>query len=848
MALLEDQAKQRDATATARHHARLAWKEQDDLAAFARGEQPEPLSEESFRVVHGAEDAPAAYTRYQASQREGEALGQIRGKTPKAIADAESAWQGDPAVFASARSKDAAERTRDPVAYVLATQPGLEQALKEASPEERLWLLWQAEAAAGIPVAERSLTSRAQQEAQAKAWDAIPPGKERSGRVDFLIEHVQSLPPALRGPAIRTLARFGITDGTEAELTSVVAEIDDGRFSPARTLAEKLTPLSTPPGGTSDVESYPKLDPPQFDAVAAIGDSRIEEQSSSSSPAGPVTLDASDSPPVSNASEEVDLSAAPRARVVAVDAVAMIDDPDDLEPTLALISTAFADDPEAAAELESRAREYAANPPLPASRDTEGRVRNFSDWAGDYGYYRDNHIIAATDAVRSVNYEVEIGEDGSLGVIAAGDDEPFTTFSAEELANLNLSNPDDRALFELMLDAISGSVPLEDLLAEAEKRDPTRIIKSFHPKGGPYETVRPSETVELIRLASEALNNGADPAAVTAALKAGLFPTSDWLVLGELLISLTPFGLALDAVDAVRAFEELQGSNDEAGRKRAWINLAAAIGGIAPIGDALKLGARNIGTAKVWLRRLAERESLTTEQLIAEAEHFAQVGLRTKKASFQIGRLVGDAWKNLDQDVRKAVKGRAAQLYGGIAEKLVRPAAEVRLKLDGYRVLSGETHLNYQGVNFWIDVVGLKEGAIPVGRKGKMTIEVAGILYRLEDVRLIDAKFASAGFSDAQRAALKKLDGRGAVQRYVPLLEDMPIEDLAEILNEIKEFKVASIRITPEMIMRHAETFEKGTTMADFFGPLIAAGLVSAWSIRESEQPQRHHPRSDGIQ
>src|SRR5262249_53379779 len=159
----------------------------------------------------GAQGALGAYARYQAARQEGEALGQIRGKSPEAIVEAESAWQGDPAVFASARGKDAAERLRDPVAYVLATQPSLEQALKEAPPEERLWLLWQAQADAGIPEDQRAIWSLAQKEALADEWAAIPTDSSGgSARLDFIRRHVQSLPLSLRAAAIRTLARNGI--------------------------------------------------------------------------------------------------------------------------------------------------------------------------------------------------------------------------------------------------------------------------------------------------------------------------------------------------------------------------------------------------------------------------------------------------------------------------------------------------------------------------------------------------------------------------------------------------------------------------------------------------------------
>ena len=835
--LLDRQAQERDAVATARHRARLAWKEQDDLAAFARGELPEPLSEESFRLVHGAKDAPGAHARYQAARKEGEAIAQIRGKDPEAIEAAQAEWKDDPAVFAAAVEKDAAERRRDPVAYAIATQPGLAQALKEAPPSETAWLLWQAQAAAGIPEADRSPWNLADEEVMANEWDALPAGASgRYEKLAFFRKHVLGLPEGQRFAAIRRLVRQGITDGTAGELTQLVDQLEAGRFNPARSFIEHLTPSGEQKADSGQLDSDAGMTGrgPVEDPV--VKDNRTDQAHSPRlSPHGDVLQEGGEETQTPFPNEETDRVAAARDRIATIDAVARIDDPDDLATVLPRIGKDFADDPQAAAKLEAKARELAANPPLPASRDTEGRVRNFNEWAGDLGYYRDRHLIVAADAVQGAGYEIQIEEDGSIGVIAPDEEDIFTVLSAEEIANLNLSRPEDLARFKLLLDAVSGAAPLDELLARAEELDPTTSTTGFNPRRGPYESVHASETVELLRLASEALANGADPAAVTAALKAGLFPTSDWLVLGELLFSLTPFGLALDAVDAARAIRTLRESDDEAERERAWGDLVIAMVGVAPVGDALKLGARNIGTAKTWLRRLADQENLTTEQLIARGEHFAEIGLRKKRVSFQIERLVGKAWTDLDKSARDTVKGRAAWLYGGLAEKLVRPAAQARLKRDGYRVFDGETKLNYQGVSFNIDVVGLREGAEPVAHGGKDTIEVAGFRYLLKDVRLIDAKFASAGFTKAQRAALKKLGRRGAVQRYVPLLEDMPVEDLVEILNQIEEFNTAGITITVDMIARHAESFEKGTTLAEFVSPVIAAGLVAAMAAHKGE-------------
>jgi hypothetical protein len=244
--LLERRARERDAVAIARHQARLAGKEQDDLAAFARGELPEPPSEHSFTLVHGAQGAADAYARYQGARKEGEAIASIRGKDAEGSEAARAEWQGDPAVFERAVVKDAQRRLRDPAGYALETVPGAKAAWDEAPETERGALLWSAQAAAGIPEAQRSLWTLAQEAAMADEWAALPSGYGgRSEKLAFFKKHLLSLPGQQRPAALARLVRQGIADGTELELQSVLTELEHGRINLARKRTALLGAAST---------------------------------------------------------------------------------------------------------------------------------------------------------------------------------------------------------------------------------------------------------------------------------------------------------------------------------------------------------------------------------------------------------------------------------------------------------------------------------------------------------------------------------------------------------------------------------------------------------------------------
>jgi hypothetical protein len=238
LALLERQARERDAVTIARHHARLAGKEQDDLAAFARGELPEPLSEHSFTLVHGAQGATDAYARYLGARKEGEATAAIRGKDAEGIEAARAEWKDDPAVFERAVAKDVQLRLRDPAGYALETVPGAKAAWDESPEAERSALLRSAQAAAGIPEDQRSLWTLAQEAEMADEWDSLPSGHGgRSGRLAFLRKHILGLPAGQQQFGIARLVRQGIIEGTTTELTETVQQFRDGRINPARRLA-----------------------------------------------------------------------------------------------------------------------------------------------------------------------------------------------------------------------------------------------------------------------------------------------------------------------------------------------------------------------------------------------------------------------------------------------------------------------------------------------------------------------------------------------------------------------------------------------------------------------------------
>jgi hypothetical protein len=235
--LLDRQARERDAVATERHRARLALKEQDDLAAFARGELPEPLSEESFRLIHGARGATGAYARYQAARQEGKALTTIRGKDEDAIEAARAVWKGDPAVFTTALQRDTAERRRDPAGYALVAVVGAKAALDEMPEDERSALLWSAQAATGIPEGRRSPWTLKETQSLARRWLALtaqPSGPTRDdAMVTLLSESLLKLPPRQRPGAIAALEVQGLGAGMPGRLRATLAALERGSLGAA---------------------------------------------------------------------------------------------------------------------------------------------------------------------------------------------------------------------------------------------------------------------------------------------------------------------------------------------------------------------------------------------------------------------------------------------------------------------------------------------------------------------------------------------------------------------------------------------------------------------------------------
>lgn len=238
---LETLARQRGAVEQHRRQADLRAREAEDRAAFAAGRVEPRLSEESFHRLYGPEAGARRWQDYAAAAEQGHATATIRGRDAAAIAAAEAAWAGDPAVFQAARAADAAARAADPLGYALATREGLAQALVEAeSPAERARIACAAQEVQGAGACR--LWTAAESAAMADAWDALPPGAEgRNARLDFFRTHLLPLDTAQRPDAIRQLVADGIADGTAPEIAALLADLEAGRNNLARRKAVGLT-------------------------------------------------------------------------------------------------------------------------------------------------------------------------------------------------------------------------------------------------------------------------------------------------------------------------------------------------------------------------------------------------------------------------------------------------------------------------------------------------------------------------------------------------------------------------------------------------------------------------------
>jgi len=828
LALLERQARDQDAAATARHRGRLTMKEQDDLAAFARGEQPEPLSEESFRLIHGARGATGAHARYQAARRGAEVLALIRGRDADDVEAVRAGWQGDPAVFDAAVAKDAADRARDPAGYALATVPGAAAAYELAAEAERSAMLWAAQAAAGIPEDQRSPWTLAEEEAMADEWAALsihPHGIR--GKLDFFRRYVLGLPAAQREVGIARIVKSSIADGGAAQLTELLALLDARQVNSATRLVGALPLLIEASAG----ESYERVSSDHLVPARALS---------------PEVRAEGDGPEVTAVDPEVakDQLAPARARKEVVEAVAKVRHPHDLPLLIPRIREAYAGNPAAQALLEAKAREFAHNPPLPEGQGGGAFPPGFADWAAEVGYYRDSRLVAAGENVRAAGYEVLVQDGDGIGVALRGKGELLVLLDSEDTANRNLSDARDRALFKLALDTVSQARPIDEIIAEAEAADPTVSTTYLHPKLGRVERTAPSEAAEVIRLADEAVANGGDPGEVAAVLLAALFPPSDWESAAELVIALSPLGIVQDAAEVASDVAVLFSSKDEEELSRAWKNLLITAGSYAA--GALGVGVARIvrgsrALARSALKTLADVRSLKRKELVRMAETFERNAIEDPRVGVKIDKVLGDRiWSSLGTTARKSIAGESRRLFGGLAEDVGFAAAEAKLQTGGMTLVGRNVPLKYNGRKLNIDIVAQREGAAAVAPDGLNTVQIGDLHYRLTDLEFIDVKFGSSRLTRPQKRAQEASEGRFAITEYKVRLNDLPPESLVDWLNASRHMRNANppVVFTVDMVQRYAGIGTKDATFEGSLHLLLIAALALSHATNRLTQQQ----------
>ena len=505
--------RRRDGAAAARHRGRLAGKEADDRAAFARGEAVQPMSEAGFAQLYGPAAWEARWQDYRRAQEQGRATALILGQDAAGIEAARTRWDGAPEVFAAAVAADAAQREADPVAYLFTARPEVAQVYAETEdPAARQWQLCQAQHEAGLAGEGCLLWTAAERAALADAWDALPPGHAgRNERLAFFRDHVLAYPADLRPHAIRTLVGEGIVEGTEAEIASLVVELEAGRNNRARQIAAGLTPM--PGAGPAAANSSP------------VAGRRVADVPATT-PAAPTPrglLVEEDGPEVTAVTkpDPADPLSIYRTRVEVVERVASVRNERDLEQVLPLIDEAFPD-PEVASLLRDMAREMASPQRVLGREPRTGRPYDFNVWAESLGYYRDLDIARAGALAKEAGFVVSIDDEGQLAIGVSRSAEPFLTLAPRRILQMGVGGEQERAEFRLMLEVFGGTRSIAEIAAEASEIDP--------------------ETAELLLLAHSALSADADPDGVFAALQMSLFPPGDWQTFGELVLALSPVG------------------------------------------------------------------------------------------------------------------------------------------------------------------------------------------------------------------------------------------------------------------------------------------------------------------
>ncbi len=202
------------------------------FTAARRGEAGPAYAREQFLELYGPREGESRWQAYQVSQAKAPAYALVRGRSQEEIAAAKAGYGGDRALLDQVEAEDAAERRRDPAGYGLAWAPGARAAYDQAGdPGEQAAILWEAQAAAGIPAPERSPWSGAAASALAEGWLAIPDGPGAAkARVDLLRQGLLSLPAEQRAAGQATLERLLAGD---TRIGTTVAALEDNRLGAA---------------------------------------------------------------------------------------------------------------------------------------------------------------------------------------------------------------------------------------------------------------------------------------------------------------------------------------------------------------------------------------------------------------------------------------------------------------------------------------------------------------------------------------------------------------------------------------------------------------------------------------
>ena len=197
-----------------------------------------------------------------------------------------------------------------------------------------------------------------------------------------------------------------------------------------------------------------------------------------------------------------------------------------------------------------------------------------------------------------------------------------------------------------------------------------------------------------------------------------------------------------------------------------------------------------------------------------------------KKLGMKIGELVGPQWLELDDDVRRSIVGAVSKMVtGSLGERLALLTIDPFLRRHGMEVFGLNVDLNYGGVNFNIDFVGMRPGAAPTMRTDLDTIRVGNERYLLSDLRFLDSKVGLGPWSEAQRNA-RAVSPKLRLERYQPLFTDLPEQDLIEMLNALPQLRATGIQISLENLRKFKSSLPLGTTLASALMVLLGGEMA----------------------